>query len=114
VSHGLLLGGVEAGALKNDVNIKLAPRAVVGILFGVDLDLFAVNDDGIIGSFNGVFALTDVTEERTLGSVVLQKVSKHFGAGEVVDSDNFITLSVKHLTESKTTDAAETVNSNFN
>ena len=113
MSHGLLLGGIEACALKNNINIKLAPRAVVGVLLSVDLDLLTINDDGIIGSFNGVFAFTDAADEGTRGGIVLQKVSKHLGAGEVVDSNNFITLSFKHLTECKTTDAAETVNSNF-
>jgi hypothetical protein len=39
-------------------------------------------------------------------------VSKHFGAGEVIDGDNLITISLEHLTESQTTDTAKTVDSN--
>ena len=33
--------------------------------------------------------------------------------GQVVDSDNLITLSAEHLTESQTADTAKTVNCNF-
>ena len=47
-----------------------------------------------------------------LGGVVLQEVSKHFGAGEIIDGDHFVTISLEHLTESQTTDTAKTVDSN--
>ena len=40
-------------------------------------------------------------------------MSEHGGVGEVVDSDNVISLCSEHLTESQTTDAAETVDCNF-
>jgi hypothetical protein len=39
-------------------------------------------------------------------------VGKHFGACEVIDGDNFITISLEHLTERQTTDTAKTVDSN--
>jgi hypothetical protein len=59
-----------------------------------------------------VLSFTELAGEATLSGVVLQKVSKHFGAGEVIDGDNLITISLEHLTESQTTDTAKTVDSN--
>ena len=114
VGHGLILRGVEAGALENNVNAELAPRAGVSVLLSVDLDFLAVNDDGIIGSGYGVLALADLAAEGALSGIVLKKVSEHLRAGKVVDSNYFVALCVKHLTESKTTDTTETVNGNFN
>jgi hypothetical protein len=38
-------------------------------------------------------------------------VGKHFGACEVIDGDDFITVSLEHLTERQTTDTAKTVDS---
>jgi len=61
-----------------------------------------------------VLALADLAAEGALSGIVLKKVSEHLRAGEVVDSNYFVALSVKHLTESKTTDTAEAVNGNFN
>ena len=46
VSHDLLFAGVEAGALQNNVNADLAPRAILSVLNGVDIDLLAIDDDG--------------------------------------------------------------------
>ena len=43
----------------------------------------------------------------------LEQVSKHLGAGQVVDSDNLIALCAEHLAECETTDTAKAVNSNF-
>jgi hypothetical protein len=59
-----------------------------------------------------VLSFTKLAGETTLGGVVLQKVSKHFGACEVIDGDYFVTISLEHLTESQTTDTAKTVDSN--
>ena len=114
VSHGLLLGAVEAGALQNNVNTKLAPRAIVGVLLSVDLQRLAVNDDGIVGGLYSVLVLTQVAHEGTLSGVVLEQMSQHAGAGQIVDCNNLITLCLEHLTESKTADTAKTINSYFN
>ena len=114
VSHALLFAGVEAGALQNNVNADLAPRAILSVLNGVDLDLLAIDDDGILGSFDGVLVLTDLAQERALSGVVLEQVSQHLGAGQVIDGNNFVALSLKHLTESQTADTAKTIDSNFN
>ena len=109
MSHRLILGAVETGALKNNVNAKLAPRAVSSVLLSVDLKNLAVNRDGVslvIGN-NGVTVVT------TLSGIVLQKVSEHGSLGQVVDCNDLITLSVEHLTESQTSDTAKAVNGNF-
>ena len=114
VSHALLLAGVEAGALQNDVNVQLAPRSILCVLNSVDLDLLAVNNDGILGGLDSMLALADLAAERALSSIVLQQVSQHLGAGQVVDCDDLVTLSIKHLTESQTANTTETIDSNSN
>ena len=114
VRHGLFLLGVEAGALQHNVYIQLAPGAVGGVLFGVDLDLGAVHDDGILSGGYSVLVLADLAAVGTLSGVVLEQMGQHRGAGQVVDGDNLVALSAEHLAESKTTNAAKTVDSNFN
>ena len=108
VGLSLSLAGVEAGALENDVDVEVAPRQVVGVGLLVDLDLLAVNGDGILASNDLVIASV-----VALRGVVLQQVSEHIGRGEVVDSDDLGALMTEHLTESQTTDATEAVNSNL-
>ena len=109
VSHGLLLGAVEAGALKNNVNAKLAPRAVSSVLLSVDFKNLAINGDGIslVISNNGVTVIT------TLSGVVLEKMSEHRSLGKIVDSYDIVALCAEHLSESKTSDTAEAVNCNL-
>jgi hypothetical protein len=109
VSLGLGLGGVEAGALEHDVDVEVAPRQVVGVGLLVDLDLLAVDDDGILGGLDLV-----ITGVVALRGVVLQQVSEHVGRGEVVDGNDLGTLVTEHLTESQTTDTTEAVDSNLN
>ena len=109
VGLALFLGGVEAGALQNDVHLQLAPGAIGGVLLGVDADLLAVHDDGVLGGLDLV-----VAGVVALGGVILQQVGQHLGGGQVVDGDDLIALSAEHLTESQTANAAKTINSNFN
>ena len=47
-----------------------------------------------------------------LRRVVLQQMSKHFGACKVVDSYDFVAGCSEHLTESKTSDTTESVDCN--
>ena len=61
-----------------------------------------------------MLVLTDLAQERALSGVVLEQVSQHLGAGQVIDGNNFVALSLKHLTESQTADTAKTIDSNFN
>ena len=56
MSLSFCFGGVEAGALQNYVNTDLAPRKLCCVCFRVDLDLFAINGDGILACFNTVSA----------------------------------------------------------
>ena len=103
---------IEAGALENYVDVELAPRKVLGILLSVDLDLVSVNGDGILAGGNGVLVLADVAAVAALSSIILQEVSKHSRLGQIVDSNDIIALSTEHLTESETTDTAESINRN--
>ena len=109
VGLALRLGGVEAGALQNNVHADLAPGQILGVLLSIDLDGLAVDSDGILTGGDligqGVAALS---------GVVLQQMGQHSGAGQVVDRHDLITLSAKHLTESQTADAAKAIDSNFN
>ena len=107
--RSLLLGGVETGALENYVYIVLAPRNLCSVCASIDLDLLAVYSDGILACSYSISVLV-----LALGGVILQQMSQHLRAGEVVDCNNFITLSVEHLTECQTTNTTKTINSYFN
>ncbi len=109
VSLGLGLGGVETGALEDDVDVKLAPGQLSRVGLRVNGDLLAVHDDRVLGSLDLV-----VASIVALRGVVLQKVSEHLGGGEVVDGDDLGALVTEHLTESQTTDATKAVDSNLN
>lgn len=100
-------GGVETGAFEHYIDADFFPGEVCGVLFGVDLDLLAVDDDCALFCF-------DLIGESVLAlrAVVLQKVSEHLGIGEVVDGDDFVACGAEHLAESKTADSAEAVDSN--
>jgi hypothetical protein len=116
VSLGLLLGAVETGALENNVNTDLAPRQLSSVCLCIDGQGLAVDSDGtsLIVSGNGVKVLTDDAAVALLRSIILEQVSEHRRLGQVVDCDDLVTLSAEHLTESQTTDTAETIDSNFN
>ena len=108
VSGSLFLGGIEARAFKDYVYIERLPGKVDSIFFSVDFDGFAVYGDGIFACGYAVGILISA-----LSGIVLQKVSEHLGAGEVVDSDDFVALCIEHLPESKATDTTEAVDCNF-
>ena len=114
VGHGLFLGAVEAGALQHHIHVQGAPGAVGSVLLSVDLDFLAVHDDGVLGGLHGVEILADTAAVGALRGVVLQQVGQHGGRGQVVDGDDFVALSAEHLTESKTADTAEAIDSNLN
>ena len=48
-----------------------------------------------------------------LSGVILQQMSQHRGAGQVIDGDHVITFRAEHLTERKAADATKAVDSNF-
>ena len=105
--------GVEAGAFENNVNTDFAPGKVFCVFHCIDGDFFAVYNNVIVAGFNGVFCFTDFAAIAALSGIILQKMSKHFGIGQIVDGNNLIAFCAEHLSERKTTDSAETVNSNF-
>ena len=113
MSHGFLLGAVEACALENDVYADLAPGQLGSVSLSIDGDLLTVNDNGVLACLNSVQTLADNTAVTLLGGVVLQQVCEHSGVGQVIDSNYLITLGTEHLTESQTADTAKAVNSNF-
>ena len=79
VGLALRLGGVEAGALQNNVHADLAPGQILGVLLSIDLDGLAVDSDGILTG-------GDYRPGRSgLSGVVLQQMGQHSGAGQVVD-----------------------------
>ena len=51
---GLLLGGVEACALQNHVNLQLAPGKVLSVCFLVDSDGLAVYGDIVLACHYGI------------------------------------------------------------
>ncbi len=117
IDMGLCLGlaGIETGALEDDINAKLAPGQISCVRHLVDDDLLAVNNDVVVFAFalmvlNGV-ALRNIVALR---GVVLQQVREHLRRSQVVDGDDFVALSAKHLTERQTADTAKTIDCNFN
>ena len=59
-----------------------------------------------------VCLFSPILPQGALSGIVLQQVSQHLGAGQFVDGDDLVTLSVEHLTESQTANAAKTIDSN--
>ena len=114
VRRSFIFAGIEACALEDDVNFMFAPRNFFRVFDSIDDDLFAVDDDGVLFSLNSVFAFADLAAETALRGVILEKVSEHLRAGKIVYCHDLITLCVEHLTERKTTDTTETIDSNFN
>ncbi len=108
MSLSFCLGGIETGALQNNIDIKFFPRKVMSICLFVDLDLGSVYDDGMICA--GYKITLRITSLRR---IILQKISKHIRAGQIVDSDNLKAFCLEHLTECKTSDTTKTVNCNF-
>ena len=113
VSRSLLLRSIETCALQNNVYIQLAPRQLSSVRNSIDGDLLAINYDEVLTSLNSVLVLTELATETTLSGIILQQVSEHLRTCQVIDSYNFITFSLEHLTESEATDTAKTVNCYF-
>ena len=59
----------------------------------------------------------DGSIESALGRIIFQQVSQIVGGNQIIDSDNFKFVAEKSLinkgSEDQTTDAAESINSNF-
>ena len=108
----LLLGEVNAGALENVVNTQLAPgnegSVTVGLV-GEDLNDFAVNGYGAV-----LIVADDFAVEAAVYGVVLDAVSD-VGSGMAgsVDGDDLDVIRLDGSAESERTDAAETIDTDF-
>ena len=105
---GLCLCRVEARALKHDIDIMLTPGDLRCIRLCVDVDLLAVDRDGVLTGLDGICILI-----ATLRGVILQEMGEHLRARQIVDCDDFIAGRIEHLTEGETTDTTESIDSNF-
>jgi len=115
VSLSLGLAGVEAGAFEDDVHAQLAPGQLGRVRHLVDDDLLAVDNNVVVLAFTLV-EIDRVTGGHivALGGVVLEQVREHFGGGQIVDGNNFVTFGTEHLTERQTADTTKTIDCNFN
>ena len=104
----LSLGGVESGALQNYVNTDLSPGKLSSVSLCINLNLFSVNSDGILTVGNLVSQFISA-----LSRIILQQVSKHLGRGKIVDCNDFKSFCAEHLSESKTSNTAKTINCYF-
>jgi len=77
-------------------------------------NFFSVHNDGILGGFNCVQILADLADVAALSGVVLEQVSQHSGAGQIIDGNYFVAFGAEHLSESQTSDTAKAINRNFN
>ena len=108
MSLALILRGVETGAFQNYVYADLAPGQILGVFLRIDLDGLAIDSDGILTGGDLV-----AQSIAALGGILLQQMSQHFGAGQIVDCDDLIALGAEHLAESQAADTAKTVDCNF-
>ena len=72
--RSLFLGGIEAGALQNDIDADLAPRKVLCVCFLIDGDSLAIDNDSVIGNFDSVLALAELACESALSGVILKPI----------------------------------------
>ena len=93
------LGGVEAGALQNDVDAQLLPGQILSLGLSKDRDFLAIYGDGtgnlhglaiffkngLLGG-DGVLVFAEHAAIALLSGVILQQLSQHSGAGQVVDT----------------------------
>ena len=109
VSLSLSLGGVETGTFQNNIDTQLAPGQLSGVDLGINRDFFTINGNGAVTPVD-IVSLGNIIALR---GIVLQQVSQHLGCGEVIDSDDFITVCSEHLPECETTDTTKTIDCNF-
>ena len=74
--------GELAGRFDDNLRAHRFPIQLGGIFFGEDLDVLAIDADGIVGG-------GDLVRQVAEDGVVLQKMRQRLGAGEVVDGDEF-------------------------
>ena len=77
-----------------------------GKQYYVDSQEGEIDDDGVFGIGNGALKLA-------VHGVILEHVSHVIGSDQVIDADDFDILVVEAGTENETSDAAKTVDTNF-
>jgi hypothetical protein len=82
VGLGLLGVGEEASGFHDDLSADRSPVELRGVALGEDLDLLAVDNDGVFG---GRDFILQVAEDR----IVLEEMRQGSGGREVVDGDEF-------------------------
>ena len=108
MSRSFLFRCVETCTLKYYVNAKITPWAICSISLSINLNLFTINCDRILTSGYSISLLI-----FTLRRIILQQMSKHLRACQIVDCYYFITFCSKHLSECKTSDTAKTIDCYF-
>ena len=99
-------GQEQAGGLHNVLSANLAPGQISGVALGEYRDLFAVDNDGILGCFHSAL-------KRTMHGVELEHVGQVIGRAQIVDADDLNVRMIHSGTENHAADAAKTVNTNF-
>src|SRR5512141_2912923 len=96
----------NAGTFCHDLNPKLFPGQVCGILLSIYADLFPVDDKRIpVNSY--------LTVEFAMNRIIFEKVSKRLCIGQVVECDHFNVFLVQQCPEGQAADASKSINSNF-
>ena len=103
---GLLRVAEDTGGLDDDVDIVLAPRDVVRVLFGEGGDAVAVDRDGFI-------VVLDFSVEPAQHGVELQQIDQVLVVGQVVDGHDLeVGIALGDCSEETPANAAETINAN--
>jgi hypothetical protein len=102
VGLGLFGVGEEAGGFDDDLRADGGPVELGRVALGEDLELLAVDDDGVLG---GGDLVLEVAED----GVVLEQVGEGRRGGEVVDGDEFDVRVADCGAEDVASDAAEAV-----
>ena len=99
--------GELAGRLDDDLRADRRPVKFGGIFLGEDLDLLAIDADGIGAGGN-------LVRKVAKDGIVLQQMGERLGISEIVDGDEFQAGIVQRGAKNIAANATKTVNANFN
>ena len=109
---GLVHGQEQTCRLDDILSTNLVPLEVGGVFLGSDTDAVAVDDELVLGCID-----LDGAIELAVHGVILEHVSHVVDGQQVIDTHNLNVIYIallKGRAEHKTTDAAESVNTDFN
>ena len=107
VEVGLQGGGVAEGARAFEDDVDAGPVDLGGVVLGGEGELLTVDDDVLL-------IVRDVVSPATVDGVELEEVGGALGGGVgVVDADELEVGIVESSAEDETTDAAESIDSDF-